>query len=313
MKYAVTYLNNPSTFDKYSEIDEISFPFFDDEVIMPAITTFIKPWQTIIINLANEREKPFDEIYPTLEWIHEHHENLIVKIDLRLQRHLITPLLNHNIRFFFRNFVTDFSTLATMQQLGACAAYLTEDICFNLDRAQYYREKGMRLRVFPDVIQVAKGAFNQPNINNFFIRPEDTATYEKYVDVFEFFRKDNHLETIVEIYKKRKWLGKLSQIIIDYDDDSVSNEALPPLFGGFRTNCRKRCLENKCQLCSTSLAFAETLESGNMSFDYPTHTEMSAEKKQELIQTAENWRRNYEQEVQNQREQSQITKDDMHD
>lgn len=257
MKYAVRYNR---TFKHFDKIDEVIFKFFISEGFIEGILSKIKNQkQKIIISLV-EIDQEISDVLPILNKIKEKHDNTKVIIDFFNQRDLIPILKENNIDFFFDQFARNLTILATMYKLGASEVYIAEDLCFELHKIQYFRTKGMKYRVWPDIAQTSAGSHGvlSPN-TEFFIRPEDIELYEKFVDTMELMRSDNRENIIYEIYQQEQWLGKLNDIIIDFEGE-VDNTTIFPFFGKQRLMCRRRCLFSKCDICNSIESFGKDLE-----------------------------------------------------
>lgn len=107
--------------------------------------------------------------------------------------------------------------------------------------------------------------FEDP-LKSFFIRPDDIDFYSKYIDIFQFFQKENSdlnsLNTYYEIYAQdKKWFGPLNEIIINYQGDD-DNRFILPIFATMRSNCKKRCAyqSNTCQICNSISSLSKSLQ-----------------------------------------------------
>ena len=171
----------------------------------------------------------------------------------------------NNIPFFFTNFARTKEMVDIMRQMGASSIYIVESLAFDLKALQYMREVyDLTYRVYPDVAQHTKDLGEYvSSLKKFFIRPEDTEIYENYVDVFEFWRNDDRLSVIYEIYKQQQWLGDLQDIIAGLGK-SIDNKTLAPHFGQMRVCCNKVCLEGKCYLCEEMEKLAERFAEANL-------------------------------------------------
>jgi hypothetical protein len=99
-----------------------------------------------------------------------------------------------------------------------------------------------------------------PAINQFFIRPEDTETYEPFVDVFELWGDSSRLSVTYEIYKQQQWLGDIQDLIIGFNDD-VPNAGIMEHFAQIRLGCKKKCFQGKkCDICKTMREIALALK-----------------------------------------------------
>lgn len=257
MKYAIQYSPN---FRHLLEVDEIIFESFDDIREYAGTGT---PEQTYIYHLP----QPQDNVKDIIELKNELNiNNLTIALTLKnTKKEILDTLKENNISYMFLDFARTKEMVDAMGQMGACSIYIVEELAFNLKALQYMREKyGFTYRVFPDIAQHSKNlSLYVPSLQRFFIRPEDTEVYEKYVDIFEFWRNDDRLSVIYEIYKQQQWLGDLQDIVIGLEK-SIDNKTIAPHFGQMRTECDKICLCGRCNLCEELEKLAEQFEAAGL-------------------------------------------------
>lgn len=180
---------------------------------------------------------------------------------------LLKMFKEESIPFFFSGFVRDFVTLHYYIDAGVSDVMVTEDICFKLDKvSKICKEKGVKVRVLPNVCQ---GPLPHGSIYDFFIRPEDIAIYEPYVDVCEFSFRDEQQDTYYKIYAKdKKWFGNLQEIILGLDE-VLDSRFIIKQFAEARVRCGKKCFEgNGCRICERCLSLANTLQEHNIIIDH---------------------------------------------
>ena len=178
--------------------------------------------------------------------------------------HDITKATGVNIPFFFETIVTDWDTLHGYINMHPTDIYVAEALCFELvSVATILHENNIKVRAFANVGQSAWR--RTPALKKFFIRPEDVEIYEPYIDVLEFFGKENSIETYYKIYAiEKKWFGKLNEVILDLDTD-IDSRFLLPSFAERRVNCGKHCLKGRpCQICEVTEQLSATLEKNNL-------------------------------------------------
>lgn len=262
MKYAIHYEKD---FRYFSEIDEVIFNYTVDKDLS-VLETILNPGKTVI--LAIPKTYAPEDLELALPAINKCAEkfNIIIQCDFKDQKDTLPSFFkDNNISFMFKNYATDFSTVYTMKNIGAKDIYIVEDICFSLDKLQKIRD-GIRLRVFPNIAQIAPGCNTLvPEITKFWIRPEDTELYEKYIDVMEFYPslEKNRSSVLFEIYKKRQWLGDIKDLILSYND-SIINTTIAPHFGKMRINCGKKCMYNSCGVCLEIANLAKNFNKVNL-------------------------------------------------
>ena len=166
-----------------------------------------------------------------------------------------------NIPFFFETIVKDWDTLHGHINMHPTDIYIAEELCFQLvSVATVLHENNIKVRTFANVGQ---SSWKQtPALKKFFIRPEDVEVYEPYIDVLEFFGREDSIETYYKIEKK--WFGKLNEVILDLDTD-IDSRFLLPSFAERRINCGKRCLKGRpCQICEATEQLSALLEKNNL-------------------------------------------------
>ena len=245
MKYAIRYTRS---FRHYNEVDEVVFDFYDPKLeqnLIYTINTFLMDNQRAIIDLRGFNDPTFD-IIAILNKVKKEHNNMAVIIEIS-KKSQIEAFKDNEIPFILM--ARDYESFYTAINLGASDIYIIEQLAFDIKNLQFAREKGVQLRMYPDIAQCSKGTKGLiPEPTTFFIRPEDVNTYAEYVDVLEIFRQDDRTSVIYEVYKQKQWLGNLKDLILDYRQD-LPNTGISPHFGPSRLNCHKKCMINQCSLC----------------------------------------------------------------
>ena len=256
MKYAIGYYRS---FRYGDDVDEICFKYKGTENILD-ILTWIKAYQraTILLNQVD-----IEEILESLLIFQQEHPNFAVKIT-RQQEDWIPTLKEFNIAFMFIEPAVCMEDVAYYYAEGVSDILIAEELCFNLKNLQGLRKKGIQIRVYPDVAQ-CKYNKNIPEITKFFIRPEDLDIYEKYIDILEFYRIDSTLNVTYEIYKQRRWVGQLEDLIYDLNVD-IDNTTIVPIFGECRVDCCKKCLGEggNCHICFRTEPIANQLAKNDL-------------------------------------------------
>ena len=247
MKYAIQYY---SGFRHYDDIDEVIFSYTGEGNLEYINNIIKKQEQKVILCLTGTFD--INAIIININIFKTSHPNVLVQIDFFDEKRdeYIQLLKDNNIPFMFHTFAKNFSTVCAMRLLGAEDIYIVEDICFSLDLLQKMREGGVRFRVLPNIAQSPKGTGTAlPQVTKFWIRPEDTEVYEKYIDVMEFTGPPDRASVVYEVYSKRQWLGKIKDIILDYQSE-LENTSIAPHFGPMRTHCHKKCTYGNCNICT---------------------------------------------------------------
>ncbi|MCD8210668.1 MAG: hypothetical protein LUC37_03865, partial [Prevotella sp.] len=196
----------------------------------------------------------------------EHPElNFIFKLNrVEESKDLILLLKEKNFKFFFNYYISDWDTLHGVFKLEPTDVYIVEELGFELKTvAEQAHARKTNVRVFPNVAQSAWKATT--GLMKFFIRPEDTSTYEDFVDTMELFGEDDKLSTYYKIYAKdKKWFGNLNEMIIDLKLD-IDSRCLLPNFSYRRLNCGRRCLKGrKCWICAVTHQLSQVLSENNL-------------------------------------------------
>ena len=175
----------------------------------------------------------------------------------------ISLLKESNISFFINKLVNTWDIFTELVELGVSDIYITEELGFELDKiATIAHEKGIQIRAFPNICQ--SGSLTMSSLKSFFIRPEDVSIYESYIDVLEFYGKEEKQSALYKIYKDEKWFGKLKEIIPNFNSELDSRFILPN-FAKYRVKCGKKCLKGgKCKICERIEKLSENLKKSNL-------------------------------------------------
>jgi len=169
-----------------------------------------------------------------------------------------------NFNFYFDTLVNNIDLMQQLIQLKVSDIYIVEDLGFNLKKlSPYLHKQNIQIRTYPNVAQSQWS--NLPALKKFFIRPEDIDLYSNYIDVIEFFGEDKKMDIYMDIYKnKKKWLGRLDEIIIDFNS-TIDNKYIIPKFAEIRAGCNRRCLKGEiCHRCEQIENLASSLEKTNL-------------------------------------------------
>ena len=265
MKYCVPYKRN---FKYIDEIDELDIRYKKEDT---KLLEFLKKFGE---NKRVNIQINYDELENNLEFFKALRKSY-PKIDFALvisspywknYSHVHQKLGEHNIKFFFIHEINNWDELHGYLNLKPCPCdvIITEDLCFQLkDVAELVHSKGVRVRTYANVGQSTWN--DTPALKKFFIRPEDIYIYEDYIDVINFWGKEESVGTYYKIYAiDKKWFGKLNEIILSLDTD-IDSRFLLPSFAKRRLNCGKRCLKGKsCQICEATEQLSATLEKHNL-------------------------------------------------
>lgn len=259
MKIAVHYYK---TFRHFDKVDEVVFDYKGTEYLTEFIPNLLKPNQRATINVTN---LDIEEIFEYLLILKQKHENFVIQLNWFNQREWIPSLKENNIQFMFYNYATTIDQAYAFSQYEVSDIYICEGLGFNLKQLQKIREKGIALRVYPDIAQ-SNDNYPVPDINKFFIRPEGLDQYEKYIDIIELYVPDSRVSVVYEIYKQRHWNGYLEDLITGFSEGfSIHNNTILPLFDQLRIDCNRGCLlKDNCHYCHRSLDIGPLMEENDL-------------------------------------------------
>ena len=256
MKYSIRYYKGCRMLDK---ADEISIVYTERD---PQLLKFIKKHKNARV-VADCTTLDTETILDSIDIFKLAGANSEFAIKLVYsQREVLDKLKEESIKFFFEEHINTFDKLIGFINLGVSDVYITDELGFNIVKAsKIAHEKGVLIRVFPNVAQVSsENGVPGDTFKFFYIRPEGVEFYESYVDYMEFFGPLDRQSVLLKIYKEGQWLGPLNSLIIGLDTE-ILNTSIVPYFDKARVECRKRCLENgSCVVCQTIQDLGEILE-----------------------------------------------------
>ena len=165
-------------------------------------------------------------------------------------------------KYMFTDIVGNWEVLQYILSLKPCEVYITNILGFCLDKVKAECDAyEVGIRLFANVAQSAWNGI--PNLQKFFIRPEDVKEYEKYSSGIEFQGDSPIQEVMYEVYRRGYWYGNIGEIIIGFNEE-LDSRRLPREFGEWRLQCGKRCITGGyCHLCRAVNALAERLDKTN--------------------------------------------------
>ena len=251
MKYSIRYCRGSRVLDTADELI-IKYNMKDVTHLLDFIKTRDEK-QRIVVDITQTKE---EISVKTLSAAASIHKNFAVLLSIK-QTNLLPDLDEACISFFFAEGAGDLDTLAGMLNLGVSDVYIINELGFFMDKIKFLC-KNVNIRVYPNVAQSSTD-LHIDNFKKFYIRPEDVAFYEEYVDVMEFFGPLDKQAILYEIYKKGVWNGDLNDLILGLKFH-IDNQTFVPYFGKSRTVCNKRCAVGRCGLCDNIKSLSETLE-----------------------------------------------------
>lgn len=267
MKYCVDYTEETAKecsvdFQLLEKIDEINIYYNEKDL---TLYEFLLKFKEKRINIILNEENSINiSIIDKILKIQQENNYIYLVLDF-YNKEIYDYIQNKNLPFYYRDVIKDWETFYFYNNLEITDLYISGDLCFELEKIKNLL-KNKTLRVFPNILQ--KNNENGEDIKGFFVRPEDTNMYEKYITTFELrspfelFEKNYYnLNVIFEIYKNsKKWFGNLKEIIIGYNDNLDSRYILPT-FTEKRLNCGRKCYKgSKCKICQEIKDLSTTLE-----------------------------------------------------
>jgi hypothetical protein len=225
---------------------------------------------------------------PILNMCKQEHPNMVVKIDTHWNYNNFIDLLKEaGIPFFYSDYFTKSDEIYWAIGKGVTDVYITEGLCFDIgDIGKYCREKGVKVRVIPNIAQHAVGCKDGvPDPLKFFIRPEDVRQYEDSIDILELIA-DTGQNALYEIYRNGEWRGNLDTLIVGLED-TIYNRSMNPIFGLMRINCHHKCMYGKCRFCLDAVELAELFANNKLAITRPINKEWKNETEsyKEIVQS----------------------------
>lgn len=256
MKYCIDY---HKSFRKAEQADEFTIIYNKKN---DALIDFLEKFKDKRVNLTIEKELTTSEL-KLLKTIRDSYPNLFLRIE-KYDDEILENLVECGVPFFFSNRVNNWDEFLGLVELGVTDIYIVEDLCFELDKvAAIAHNNDIQLRIYPNIAQSSWK--HTPEIKKFWVRPEDIAAYEEYVDVCEFFGNTQQVSVLLKIYKEdKKWFGLLNEIIIGLKEN-LDSRFIAPRFAEKRIKCGRECLKGgKCQMCERVVSLSKTLKDANL-------------------------------------------------
>lgn len=151
-------------------------------------------------------------------------------------------------KFYYLSALRTFQELNDMARLGVCRAQVAAPLFFQMDKV---KKIGIPLYEIANQAHGDTIFERKDGVIGTWIRPEDIATYEPYIDVIEFTSENRTQEqALFRIYAEQgAWSGDLDMVIKDINY-KCTNRMVPPSLAESRLNCGQRCQETgRCHLC----------------------------------------------------------------
>ena len=231
--------------------DEIKFFYQDKDAIFDLIEDFSD--KRIVLDLPEDAEdwkmwKMYSTTFADF-FIALHNLNKANKFN------------EENIKWYWPFPITSYYELDAVIKLNPSFIMIGPPLSFDLENVSR-KVKGIPLRMTVNVAQPTYLPAIGDGVCGQWVRPEDAAAYEKYIDTFEFDEVNlSQEETLLKIYKENKnWPGRLN-LIIKRLNFNIDNRIIPDEFAQARMTCGQTCFKTGiCKLCDSNFRFAEQLK-----------------------------------------------------
>lgn len=283
MKYAINYYRECPILDAADEII-IQYKKKDAELIH--FVQKYKESQRIIANAAMLDFETLSENLEIFNAAHEAHPAFTVLISIK-NLSFSESLKNYEIPFFFIEGATCLDDVNDFIEAGVSDIYIQNELGFNIKQISYFcQEKNVQVRVYPNVAQNKDNIPTRNSLTDFFIRPEAVPLYEPFVDVMEFYGAIDRQPVLYRIYKDEKWLGDLSDLILELGVQ-IDNRTIVPYFDALRINCRKECTLGKCNACKSIEKMSNVLKEKKLGIKKPKNARSRISENDLSIQSIE--------------------------
>lgn len=155
--------------------------------------------------------------------------------------------------------VTDWETFHNLLYLGVTDILVSGAVAFSMPKMALYVESGLKIRVIPNL---SSSLYTHEDFSSFFIRPEDLAKYEPYVNVVEFYSYDEKAEeALFDIYNRGTFLDEIHYLIQGLNSN-VNNATILKEFGDSRLSCGQVCKipGKRCNICTNAAKMYDNLK-----------------------------------------------------
>jgi len=257
MKYCLNYNKDTQYSKSIQKADEWNILYNSKD---NTLLEFLELYKDKRINIyVNEENINFSFLYELCQ----KYNNIYIKFNTAHYLDIIKKS-KPNFKFFLDMQINNWDVLIGILELGVTDVYIVEDLGFEIDKiSNIIKKYNVQSRVFPNIAQ-SKWSDTNP-LKKFFIRPEDIDIYSAYIDVVEFYNVDKQIDIYYTIYsEKKKWYGRLDEIILDFDSD-IDNKYIIPRFAEMRIRCGKKCLKGDiCRRCEDIEKLSDSLKKSKL-------------------------------------------------
>lgn len=175
----------------------------------------------------------------------------------------INKIKENNIDFYFLNLIDTWDDLLGVLNMDVSDVFIGRDLGFELTKvaaAVQHMEKPAQIRCYANLCQTLYGY--DDGLKTFFIRPEDVAFYDDYIDIIEFWDSVDIQSTLYEIYfHTHKWNGNLQEIIKGLKKEINNQYIITGAFAEYRISCERKCYKGgSCSICKKIALLADTIK-----------------------------------------------------
>lgn len=253
MRYSVSSRQPYSVIKK---ADEIRFIYADRDKIFDLIENYSD--KAIILDVPNQEED-----WDNWQMYSEKFAEFYIALHDLSRADAFNVM---NIKWFWPFPITSFYELSMIIDLRPSYIMLGPPLSFDLEKVQKVI-KGACGESIP-VRMTANVAYpkylSNEKVNGLcgqWVRPEDVALYEPYIQCFDFegCQSLKEEEVLLTTYQAGVWPGNLN-LLIKRLDFNVDNRAIPEEVGPARINCGQKCWSGSgCKLCVSAFMFAEAI------------------------------------------------------
>ena len=253
MRYSVSGRQPYSVIKK---ADEIRFIYADRDKIFDLIENYSD--KTIILDVPNQEED-----WSNWQMYNEKFSEFYIALHDLSRADAFNVM---GIKWFWPFPITTFYELSMVIDLHPSYIMLGPPLSFDLEKVQKEIKKtcGEPIPVRMTANVAHPKYLPNEKINGLcgqWVRPEDVALYEPYIQCFDFegCQSLKEEEVLLTTYQAGVWPGNLN-LLIKRLNFNVDNRAIPEEVGLARINCGQKCWSGSgCELCISTFMFAEAI------------------------------------------------------
>ena len=254
MKYCLKYTNICT---KLNKCQEISIKYIEDK----GLVDFMKKYssQRIILRV-DPSEFSHGEVRKLIA-IKKQYPEYNFAVALACSDATLMPwFVQEKIPFFINRPCRSWEEFNWLLKQGVSDINISGPLGFEMEKVNRVLNSLDRKVIIRATANKVENAMQQTDtLVGFYIRPEDVAVYENYIDVLEFEGLE-HQDAFFSIYSEQKtFIGNLNQCIYGIEE-KVDNKGLVTLFGERRRDCGRQCLSGgRCRRCYDLVEIAKPM------------------------------------------------------